>query len=319
MGCEGSVWQIFNFLTFKTMTFLTRRTFLQTTLGTLALSRTVLGTGKPKPRLSFSTLGCPNWPLATVLKSAVDNGYAAVEFRGLAGELDLTKRPEFNTPAGASETRRRFADQGVNICGLGSSSQMHHADATKRQSHLDSAKRYLDMAAQLDCPYVRVFPDSFPKEQEREATLDLMAQGLLDLGHHAKGSPVGVLLESHGQVSDSTMLDGIMRAAAHPQVGLLWDVVNMWADGGESPKVVYQKLRNYIRHVHIKDAKRVDGKLQYVLVGEGEAPLREAIAALVAGGYTGYYSLEWEKKWVPELAEPDVAFPHYPKAVARYF
>jgi len=32
---------------------------------------------------------------------------------------------------------------------------------------------------------------------------------------------------------------------------------------------------------------------------------------LQAGGYDGYLTLEWEKRWVPELAEPEVAFPQF--------
>ena len=30
-----------------------------------------------------------------------------------------------------------------------------------------------------------------------------------------------------------------------------------------------------------------------------------------ADGYQGYYSLEWEKTWHPELEEPEIAFPAY--------
>lgn len=45
-----------------------------------------------------------------------------------------------------------------------------------------ASKNYLDesettLAQQLGCSFVRVFPDSFPKDQEREATLALMSQG----------------------------------------------------------------------------------------------------------------------------------------------
>ena len=32
---------------------------------------------------------------------------------------------------------------------------------------------------------------------------------------------------------------------------------------------------------------------------------------LVAGGYDGYAILEWEKRWIPTLQEPEIAFPQY--------
>ena len=36
------------------------------------------------------------------------------------------------------------------------------------------------------------------------------------------------------------------------------------------------------------------------------------------GGYRGYYCFEWEKRWHPEIPEPDIAFPHYAKVMREY-
>ena len=71
--------------------------------------------------------------------------------------------------------------------------------------------------------------------------------------------------------------------------------------------------------MHVKDGKTVDGKEQYVLLGDGHAPVKEAIAQLSANNYNGFYSFEWEKMWHPEIAEPEVALAHFPKAFARYY
>ena len=84
---------------------------------------------------------------------------------------------------------------------------------------------------------------------------------------------------------------------------------------------MYRKLRNYIHHTHIKDAKLIDGKAQYVFLGQGVVPIFEAITILVNDGYKGYYSFEWEKLWHPELAEPELTehtykdriWPAYPR------
>ncbi len=43
------------------------------------------------------------------------------------------------------------------------------------------------------------------------------------------------------------------------------------------------------------------------LLNEGTVPLREACSALRHRGYNGYLSLEWEKQWHPEIAEPEIA------------
>ena len=56
-----------------------------------------------------------------------------------------------------------------------------------------------------------------------------------------------------------------------------------------------------------------DGKIHYVLLGQGEVPIFAAIDVLQNGGYKGYYSFEWEKLWHPEIADPEIALADYPR------
>ena len=70
-----------------------RREFITT------MSLAGLASGLPwpvpsKPKLAFSTLGCPKWPWPQILDFAAANGYSAIELRGILGDLDLPKRPE---------------------------------------------------------------------------------------------------------------------------------------------------------------------------------------------------------------------------------
>ena len=60
-------------------------------------------------------------------------------------------------------------------------------------------------------------------------------------------------------------------------------------------------------YVQVKDAVRLPGDDQWQLVplGEGEVPVRELVGLLPAAGYDGWVSLEFEKKWHPELAPPE--------------
>jgi fatty-acyl-CoA synthase len=47
--------------------------------------------------------------------------------------------------------------------------------------------------------------------------------------------------------------------------------------------------------------------------------VRESIAALGALGYEGWLSIEWEKRWHPELAEPELALPRELAALRAVF
>jgi sugar phosphate isomerase/epimerase len=297
----------------------TRRAFLETSAGLMALAalNPLFKENKKSEKLAFSTLGCPDWSLKKIVDCSVENGYKGFEIRGLAGEMDLPKCPEFNK-TNLPASLRLIKDNDIKIINLGSSANLHFAQEDKRKSNLDDAKRFIDLAEQLECPFVRVFPDDLPPDQSVEQTLDLIISGLVTLGEYAKGSNVTILLESHGKVVYKDMLLKIMAGANHPKVGLIWDFFNMWVVTKESPKEVFDALGKYIKHVHIKDANLVDGKPAYCLIGQGVAPLREAMDSLKRSNYKGYYSFEWEKKWHPEIQDPEIAFPHFAKEIIHY-
>jgi sugar phosphate isomerase/epimerase len=284
---------------------------------------------KKLPPLSFSTLGCPDWTFPAIIDFAQKNNYQGIEVRGILRQMDLPKCPEFSSPAAIATTLRQMQDHGLQFVDLGSSTELHHADPAKRKDHLDHGRQFIDLAHELHCPYIRVFPNQLPKDQDRNATIDLIVNGLIELGDHARNSGVTVLMESHGEIVDSTLLEQIMKSAEGPNTGMVWDIYNMWSITKEPPAQVYGRLKKYIHHTHIKDGKSigghvvdgrlVDAKEQYLLLGQGESPIFDAIQILSDGGYTGFYSFEWEKLWHPEIAEPEVALADYPKAMARFF
>jgi sugar phosphate isomerase/epimerase len=214
---------------------------------------------------------------------------------------------------------QQLKEKKLHIVDLGSSAAMHHAKKDERTKNLDDAKRYIDLAQKLNCPFVRVFPNDLPKDDTRSAVMELIINGLQQLGDYAKGSDVTVLMESHGDVVRTADLKKIMESANNKHVGLVWDITNMWTITKESPADVYAQLKPHIRHTHIKDAKLTGDKIDYVLLGKGDTPIFDAIDILRKDGYKGYYSFEWEKRWHPEIAEPEIALADYPRAMKEHF
>lgn len=299
-----------------------RRKFLQSSsiLFAAAVAGPAFNYKKNKPKLSFSTLGCPDWSFDEVVNFAAANGYTGIELRGIKKELDLTKCNEFSSPANIAATKVLLKDKGLQLVNLGSSCNLHIADAAERKKNLDEGKKFIDLAEQTGCPYIRVFPNNLPKDQDKQATLDLIANGLMELGNYAKNTNVTVLMETHGDLVHSDDLVAVMQHAYQPHTGLVWDVSNMWTITKEPAAIVYSKLKKYIRHTHIKDANvSTDGKIDYKLLGKGEVPIFEAIDLLYNNGYNGYYSFEWEKLWHPEILEPEISLADYPKAMQHHF
>ncbi len=306
-----------------------RRDFISNTSLAIAGITLTGGTGlfKKKQHLSFSTLGCPDWGLPKIVDFASKNGYDGIEIRGLLRELDLNKVPDFNANK-IDATIKMVKDRGLKFVELGSSAHLHDADAEKRKSNLDGAKSFIDLAHKLECPFIRVFPDVIPENQERNQTFDLIIKGLRDLADYAKGSNVSILLECSSGISGNFVkaddLSFIMKNADHPKVGIVWNPSHMWSVTKESPALVYEKLKKYIKHTHIKDLKLVNGSIQGagsydVLLGEGEAPVAEAVKALYKGNYDGSYCCEWEKFWYSDIQEPEVAFAHFSIEIEKYF
>lgn len=302
------------------MNNLTRKEFLQTSA--LAIASTIVGSSfdlkSNIPLLSFSTLGCPDWTFEQITDFAKQNGYKGIEIRGIQRQMDLTKCPEFATEESRKRTLALMKEKGLQFVNLGSSATLHFPEGAEREKNLEEGKRFIDLAQQIGCPYTRVFPNNFPKDGDKKPTIELIAKGLLALGDYAKGKGVMVLMETHGDAVHIADIVAIMQMAQHPNVGLVWDPVNMWTITKESPTEAYRNLKKYIHHTHIKDAKLIDGKPQYTFLGQGEVPIFEAIDALTKGGYKGYFSFEWEKLWHPDLPAPELAIADYPKAMKKH-
>jgi sugar phosphate isomerase/epimerase len=57
---------------------------------------------------------------------------------------------------------------------------------------------------------------------------------------------------------------------------------------------------------------------ELLLLGEGEIPVKQGLRMLKRSGYDDFISVEWEKKWHPEIPEPEVAFPQHLAVLEEY-
>ena len=255
-------------------------------------------------KLAFSTLGCPQWEIDQILDAARSNGYDGVELRFYNGSFDLPKAlAQFR--GGPVEFRRRFERVGVEICCLDTSLRLAAPDQP-----LTEAEQMMELALALRAPHLRVFGGEPAQGESEDEWLKRMADKLTRLGRRAAQRGLRVLVETHDALSSGAKVAKLLQAAGQQGTGALWDL-NHPVGTGESPVETARLIGRLTHHVHLKDGKKAGG---YTLLGEGDVPLRELVAELHQAGYNRYLSLEWEKAWHPELAEPEVAFPQ----AARY-
>jgi sugar phosphate isomerase/epimerase len=299
---------------------MTRRDILS--LATSVAAGPSIGSSKPARRLpiAVSTLGCPKWDWNTIVRNTSQWGFAAVELRGIQDQMDLPKCAEFGGTR-LQGTLRDLAAAGLAISDLGASAQMHEPDAAKRARHMDEARRFIALAHELHAPYVRVFPNQFVPGEDKRVTFARISDGLHELGEYARPAGVTIIVESHGDFRRREDLIPILEGAKSNNVAFLWDAHHTCVEG-EKPADTFRQLGRYTRHTHLKDSLPIPGKSKedrhYVLTGTGDIPVKETVQVLANNRYKSYYCFEWEKRWHPEIEDPEVAFPHYAKTMQNY-
>ncbi|WP_274653332.1 sugar phosphate isomerase/epimerase family protein [Paenibacillus humicola] len=258
-------------------------------------------------KIAFQTLACPDWEWAKIVQEARRMGYDGIELRGINGEMYLPKAPPF-LEENIAQTMAGLREAGLAICCLDSSCAFH--DPQKWEGAVQEGCDYIDLAVKLGVPFVRVFGDALPEREEQAVTLERIAKGLTVLGRYAEGKGVTVLLETHGDIRSVKLIKAIFAQTDSGAVGLLWDFEHPYLHG-EEPEVTFGELSAYIKHTHVKDAKRLPDGKKLCLIGEGDVPVARMIRILRENGYDGWLSLEFEKKWAPYLEEPEVSLPAF--------
>jgi sugar phosphate isomerase/epimerase len=124
---------------------------------------------------------------------------------------------------------------------------------------------------------------------------------------------VAVGVETHDSFSASSVVAELLELAPSRWVGAVWDSHHPHRMG-ETPAEVYANIGSRLVLAQVKDARRSASEpsgWQLVLMGEGEVPVRDMLSVLAGGGYSGAVSVEWEKRWHPEIEEPGIALPQH--------
>ena len=260
-------------------------------------------------KLAYTTLACPAWDVSRIVEAAVANGYDAIDFRGYLDAIEVVDSPHFRGEE-LREIADRVRDAGLVVSCLGSGAKMSAPDATARAAELDMMRRYADLCGPLGCRQVRIFGGSTRNVADPVASA---AETLVAAAEIARAVGIEFVVETHDDWTETAKLRAAFDAAGRPEgVALLWDVHHPWATKGETPEASVRNLSPFIRNTHWKDSSSLpDGKRRLRLLGEGEVPLREIRDALATVGYDGWFTLEWEKRWHPEIEEPEVAVPAF--------
>lgn len=258
-------------------------------------------------KLSFATLGCPNWKMEQVVANAKTLGFDGVELRGAPGEhIGPDESPE-----SCKNIRKMFADAGLSVACIMGYSTFTSTDPAKLQTAIDNAIKFTAVAKAVGCPTLRIFAGEL-SGLDRQKGVQQIVDSVKKVIPAAEKNGIKLAIETHDDWCKAENLMALINGVGSKALGACWDIAN--ASWVEDLEKTHKLIKDHIYHVHFKDAaKDANGKHSSKLPGTGQVDMLRGLKLLKSGGYDGWLSFEWEKKWEPHLEEPEIAFPHYIK------
>ena len=266
-------------------------------------------------KIGFSTLSCPDWAWSDIYSLAKDFKFDGIEIRGLGNEIFSVKAQPF-TEGQLPNTIAKLQSLGLEIPCLSSGACLKFKD--KYQEAEDEIKAYAQLANKLGASYIRVLGDLEPAPGG-EVDDDYIVEALKKLVPIAEEYNVTLLVETNGVYSDTARLAKVLEGVKSRKVAALWDMHHPYRYNGESPETTVANLSEFIKYIQVKDSVMgADGKVQYRIMGTGDIPVKEMIAALDTINYTGYITLEWVKRWAPDLSDAGIVIPQFAEYMTPY-
>jgi len=232
--------------------------------------------------------------LDTVIQFAKDFSLDGVEIRSIGGKAfkDLTT-------ADAREIGAKLRDAGLTIAGAATPVfKCELEDKAAIAEHIDMFKRSLDHARLWDCKIARVFTflrkDPVTKSEHLERAAEHF-HSLLDAAN-GSGVTIGVENETSTLVCTGPEMASIFGLLPDPRIGGVWDPCNILFLAGHEgdPVEEFDRVAKRVSHVHIKDARRENGKpaAHCVEVGTGDVNFESQFRKLRQIDYRGWITLE---------------------------
>jgi len=255
--------------------------------------------------IAFSTLACPHWQAETIIAKATEFGYDGIEWRGgPQGHV----QPEMPGTQKAT-LQKRLMDTGLITVAVTAYTSFVSSLAKERESNLDELRRYSDLAAELDAPYVRTFLGELPEGTKLDSSIYKNISDCLNpASEYAESVGVKIAIEPHDDFVRASTIVPILNQVQNTALRVIWDIGNAFA-AGEDPEVSFALLKDRLAYVQVKDGKGRGPSWGLCSLGEGDVPLDQAFELLLANNYDGAFSVEWEYAWHPELDPPEIALP----------
>ena len=256
-------------------------------------------------KFSFSTKGWHESTFEEFCSIAQDLGFEGIELHNIHNRLFTDKDGAFHDYAAAA-TLRRLYEKKLQLSCIDAIGDI--ADPAAAADCAAEIRQCMEIARNLKIPAVRVRAEA---KEDVDAAVETVYALLADLLPEAEETGVSLLVETSGLFVNTARLRDLLDRFASDYLAALWDMAAAYLGAGEDPDDIIKNLGAYVRHVHINDATKRDGTVEYCLLGDGDLPIADMMLALRSVNYDGFISLVWDPSWCEELDDIEIIFSQF--------
>ncbi|ADK79909.1 sugar phosphate isomerase/epimerase family protein [Sediminispirochaeta smaragdinae] len=271
-------------------------------------------------KIAGHTMGTPEYSLEDALRLFKKIGLDGAEIIVQDGyRCALEEKTSTDT---LRELSRLAKDLSLEIpCLTPYFSRFNDLDEGIREKEIEGMCKVITYAEILGAKYIRLYGGNFGQDERDEdgKKRGCLVESLRFLGEIAKKHGVSLVLENHFNtmtVSARESVD-ISYAINHPSVGILYDQANLTFTGNEEYETAIPLQFDKSWYVHVKDfvfrgndhtfsssdvshPQEEERKVVTRIVGEGILDWPAILQMLKDRGYSGWLSLEYERRWHPQ-------------------
>lgn len=211
-----------------------------------------------------------------------DQGLGATELTGYYFPRDITTEYLL-------QIRQLTHRLGLDISGTAIGNDFCVPDGEVRNKQLADCRAWIDYAATMGAPVIRIFAGKVPKGDSEEVAIERCVDGINQSLDYAAKKGVFLALENHGGITATPqqmmrIIDGVKNS---PWFGVNFDSGNFRTDDPyRDMEVIAPWAVNAQIKVFISDENR----------RKSPADLERVIGILKKAGYRGYVALEYEER-----------------------
>lgn len=249
-----------------------------------------------------------------------EEGWSIVDFIAYAKEINLdgVELLDFYWKNEAEELEEVLATLRKNdltVSAYDVTNNFVKESAEERALEVEKIQAGIRMAKKLGTNIVRVFCGDLSGNLTYQDGQDWIVDGLKESAKLAETEGVFLAIENHGLLAGkSEQVEEIIHKVGSPYVRSTFDTGNFLLVH-EASERAFDRLKDYIVHVHFKDFKEKDSSDQMkgfrstegveligTIPGDGQVNLAYIVNGLKESGYNGWLSIEYEGFDDPQVA-----------------